>query len=177
MYIFYISIATVPAVIVGLLLKDKIEYTFESPFTAAVGFLFTGLLLVGGGFLKRKKEIKLNLLVAIGVGTAQAFAILPGISRSGITIMTGIIMGLSFKDSFEFSFLLSIPVILGGVILDTLNNGFLCDPGAMKGAAFALLFAFLSLYLFKNILKKNKLYIFGIYCLLISITVLAILIF
>ena len=177
LYILYIVSGTIPATIIGFLLKDKVEYTFENPLIASLGLLFTGIILIGGGLLKKEKEKRLNLLTAIVIGMTQAIAILPGISRSGITVMAGILMGLSFRDSFEFSFLLSIPIILGGVILNFLDNGFVYDPYTMKGATLALFFAFVSLFIFRKLLKKNKLYLFGIYCILISLIVLTILIF
>ena len=169
MYILYIIIATLPAAIVGLLLKRRIEMAFEDPLVAAVGLLFTGTILIGGNLFSVRSRRRLNVSIALIVGVAQAIAIVPGISRSGITVITGILLGLSFKEAFEFSFLISIPAIIGGVLLDLLDTGFACDPYLAPASGVAILTAFLSLYLFKKVLNLKKFYIFGIYCILLSI--------
>ena len=114
------------------------------------------------------------MLVALIIGLAQAGAIIPGISRSGMTICMGLLMGLSAPDAAKFSFLLSIPVIIGAGLLTAINVkaipfGF---DIMLIGVSSSFLVGWISLKWLLTILNSGKLYWFGIYCLLIGSYVL-----
>ena len=111
--VWYLLIATIPAGLVGLLAGDLIENHLRTLPVIATTTLVFGLLL---GLADRKGSsgstvVRLTLMIAVGVGLAQAFAPIPGVSRSGVTITAGLLMGLGHHAAARFSFLLSIPII------------------------------------------------------------------
>lgn len=112
----YITVGTVPAVVIGLAFRSEIQQLFTSPRWAATFLLVTGVTLFGTRF-RAASEGEFTWLRAVIVGCAQAFAILPGISRSGATIASALYLGTERRRAAEFSFLLAIPVILGPSIL------------------------------------------------------------
>ncbi len=112
-------IGTLPAVVIGLTIKIKFEWLMRSPLLAGAMLLVTATLLVILGRLKPRDGAyrELTWWQAFGIGCFQAVAILPGISRSGSTIVGGRLLGLRNEDSVTFSFLLAIPAILGATVL------------------------------------------------------------
>lgn len=116
--VFYIVIATIPAVIAGVLLEDTVETTFRSPLLVAVTLSALGFLLwLGEKKGTRSRGIESMRLKDAGIiGLAQAFAIIPGVSRSGSTITAGLFLGLERPVCALFSFLLSAPIIFGAGI-------------------------------------------------------------
>ena len=112
-------IGTVPAAIVGLTIKSQFSTLLTNPTLAAAMLLITGCMLVVLGRLSPRDGCytELNWRAAVIIGCFQAFAILPGISRSGSTILGGRLLGLKNEDSVTFSFLLAIPAILGASLL------------------------------------------------------------
>jgi undecaprenyl-diphosphatase len=112
-------VGTIPAVIVGLTIKTQFEWIMRMPWLACAMLVITGTMLVVLGRLKPRQGTyqSMSLLAAAAVGCFQAVAILPGISRSGSTILGGRLMGLKNDDSVTFSFLLAIPAILGATVL------------------------------------------------------------
>jgi undecaprenyl-diphosphatase len=116
-------VATVPAVILTLLFGDIIESTYVNPAVLGPGFIFTGLALIiseriGSG---RKGIEQLKTTDSLIIGSAQGIALLPAVSRSGMTITSALALGLDRSFAADFSFLLSIPPILGGVLLDIMD--------------------------------------------------------
>jgi undecaprenyl-diphosphatase len=112
-------VGTIPAAVLGLVIKSQFESILTYPILAGCMLIITGLMLVVLGRLApgEKKYRSMSLLGSFAVGCFQAFAILPGISRSGSTILGGRLMGLNNEDSVTFSFLLAIPAILGATVL------------------------------------------------------------
>lgn len=112
-------VGTVPATVIGLTIKANFEHLLRSPILSGVMLLVTGgMLILLGRLPKKQGEYQsMSLLAAFLVGCFQAFAILPGVSRSGSTILGGRILGLKNEDSVTFSFLLAIPAILGATVL------------------------------------------------------------
>jgi len=112
-------IGTVPAAVVGLTIKSQFSTLLTSPTLAAAMLLVTGCMLVLLGRLAPRDGCytELNWRAAVIIGCFQAFAILPGVSRSGSTILGGRLLGLKNEDSVTFSFLLAIPAILGASLL------------------------------------------------------------
>ncbi len=111
-----LGIGTVPAAAVGMLFKDALEAVFSSPAAASGWLVVTGAVLWSTRFRKGYRQ-EVGVWDAVWIGAAQAFAILPGISRSGMTISTGLWRGVDGREAAAFSFLLSIPVILGATVL------------------------------------------------------------
>lgn len=112
-------VGTLPAALIGLTIKTQFEHILRSPTLAGAMLLVTAAMLVLLGRLdaKQREYQSMSLMAAFIVGCFQAFAILPGISRSGSTILGGRLMGLRNEDSVTFSFLLAIPAILGATLL------------------------------------------------------------
>lgn len=114
-----IFVATIPAGAAGLLLKHPIETAFRSPLLISCMLVLFGIfMLVSEKYLKERKIKDAGIADAVIIGIAQAVALIPGVSRSGITISTGMYRGLKRDESARFSFLLSTPVILGAVLLE-----------------------------------------------------------
>ena len=171
-YISAIAFGTIPALLFGLLLKDYISLIFDNIRFVSLSLVFTGIMLIASKFII-KRNMKLTLSIAMVIGLAQAAAIIPGISRSGATICMGILLGLSASEAARFSFLLSIPVIIGAALLTAMNIEtipFGLDI-VLLGILFSYLVGWVSLKWLLNILNSGKLYWFGVYCLIIGLFV------
>jgi undecaprenyl-diphosphatase len=164
-YIGYIIVGTIPAAAVGVLFHDRIESTFNSPALASIFLVATGAFLL----TSRLHCVSWNLTwySALCIGLAQAVAILPGISRSGWTITSGMLLGLGFAQAAEFSFLLSVPAILGAMALELMKGPMpLTTNSAMPlivGAAGAFLAGWLALKLLIGILTRGAFHRFAYY--------------
>lgn len=166
-------IGTVPAVVLGLSFNAYVERAFSSPAFASGMLILTGMFLLSTRFSRvRKKE--LDFTDAVLVGLAQALALLPGISRAGFTIGTGLFRGVKGEKSAEFSFLLSLPAVLGASILkfkETLDE----NPGSgeiilyLLGGFVAFLFGYVAIKFLLGVLKKGKFQNFAYYCLGVGI--------
>tara|TARA_B100000745_G_scaffold298550_1_gene247486 strand:- start:1641 stop:2396 length:756 start_codon:yes stop_codon:yes gene_type:complete len=171
-YIFALVFGTIPALLVGLLLRDSISLIFDDIRFVSLSLICTGIMLITSKFIV-KRNVKLTLFIALLIGLAQAAAIIPGISRSGATICMGILMGLSAPKAARFSFLLSIPIIIGAGLLTAINIktipfGF---DIVLLGIFFSYLVGWISLKWLLTILNSGKLYWFGVYCLIIGLFV------
>lgn len=158
---------------IGMFLKDFAEEAMLNSLMVGAGLLFTGIVLTSGRFISMGLG-RIGLFDGILVGIAQGIAVMPGISRSGMTIMTGTALGISREEAFRFSFLLSIPAIAGAAVLQAKEVGGM-DPflaslpqGWFLGAAAAFLSGMASLFVLKKLVIASKWWIFGIYCLLIG---------
>jgi len=165
--LLWIVVATVPTGLMGILFRDWVESLFSRP--QAVGLM----LLVTGGVLWLTRTVKKNektagkigVMDALIIGIAQGVAIIPGISRSGATISTGLFRGLHRELAGKFSFLLSIPAVLGAAFLKFRE----IDTGAEFGVTFigmtvAFVIGLLSLKLLMKIIRAGKLSGFAYYC-------------
>lgn len=169
----YIILATIPAGIVGLLFEEKIEAFFVNPRMTCFMLIITAIILFLTFFVKNPKR-KLNLSNTFAMGIAQAVAIMPGISRSGSTISTGLYFKLNGDDAARFSFLLALPAILGATILeasDLISSSISSDY--FLSLAVGLIASYVSGYcaieLLLKVIKKGKLYWFSPYCLILGI--------
>jgi undecaprenyl-diphosphatase len=115
---FLLIVSAIPAAIIGFLFKEMFVSAFSSLMIVALGFAITALMLMIASLDFRGEKKSPSYKDSWLIGLAQAFAILPGISRSGATISTGVLRGLDIKAAMRFSFLMSIPVIFGASILD-----------------------------------------------------------
>ncbi len=167
---FKIILATLPAGLVGLLFKDRIESIFEKAEYAAFFLYITALLLILSEFLSRNKDRRqkdqFTHLEALTIGVFQALAVLPGISRSGSTISAGMLTGHTRESSARFSFLMVIPAIFGAIILDMKDTGVasLLTPVKITGFLGSFIFSFIAIYFLMRFVRKHSLIPFAAYC-------------
>lgn len=115
---WYIVLASIPGAAIGFLLEEQIQTVFRSPVIMAVMLMFMGIILYGADRLgkKQKTEEEITFPQSMLIGLFQAFAIIPGVSRSGITMTAGLFTGLTREGAARFSFLLATPIIAGAGI-------------------------------------------------------------
>ena len=167
----FISVATLPAMVVGFLFRNEINRLFENINSVGYAFCITGLILVFSSLSKNKK-VKLSFSSSIIIGLSQAVAIIPGISRSGFTITVSLLMGISPEKSAKFSFLLSMPIIFGAGLLgviDIKSGELFTLPIIFTAILSSFLVGVLSLKILLMLLEKGKFYFFGLYCICIGI--------
>ena len=174
----YLTVGTAPAGFAGILFQDSLEQAFGSLFSVGCMLLITGTVLYGTKSWKgpgRDLE-ELSLRDCLVIGVAQALALMPGISRSGITIATGLFCGLKRDLSARYSFLLSVPAILGANLLQaTKAQGTLESINAwpfVLGGLTALATGYVALRLLLRIVHRGQLFHFAYYCWTVG-TVLA----
>ena len=176
----YIIIATIPAALAGFFLEDLIESFFSKPLIVAVFLLVTAFILWGGEYRGRKMAQKSSLtyIAALTSGIGQAMAIFPGISRSGSTISFARFFGIKREEAVRFSFLLSIPIILGSFIFELSRSaGVVLSGGTyiMWTLIAGLVSAYLSgLFAVRYLLyftRKKNLNVFALYCICLSIAI------
>ena len=167
-YILKILISIIPAALIGFFLNDYIKKFFSGNIKLVGLMLFvTGVLLFISKFVK-KKERKITNLDSLIIGLAQAIAIIPGISRSGATISTSIILGHNKNNAAKFSFLIVIPLIVGAALNDILNGNFSESKIDISilifGFISALLTGLIACKLMIKIVNDNNLIYFAFYC-------------
>jgi undecaprenyl-diphosphatase len=189
-------VATIPAGIVGLLLEHPLRVVFAKPLAAAAFLVLNGLILLAGEWVRRRAQSRvagptrhatragshatpagrrlddLGFPVAATIGVAQAFALLPGISRSGITMVAGLVRGLDHEDAARFSFLLATPVILAAGVYklpDLLGpNGDGVRLQVLAGSVAAGVAAYFSVRFLARYFTSRTLTPFAIYCLVVG---------
>lgn len=180
-YLAKVVVSAVPAGIVGVCFKDGIETAFASPKMVGAALLFTGIVLTATRFLpKGGKDV--SFLRALLMGVAQAVAILPGVSRSGMTLAAARAAKVDAEKAAEFSFLMSAPPIAGAAILEVLKamRG-VADAGAsvetgwglcVFGALLSGVVGWFALKLLVASLKGRWFWLFGPYCLVVGVLTL-----
>jgi undecaprenyl-diphosphatase len=174
-------VATVPAVVLGLAFKDVIEAQLSDTRAIFVQLLLNGLMLIGAERLARtaRDPKEIGFVAAFLVGCAQALAILPSISRSGATIAAAMMLGLQRKEAGRFSFLMSVPVMLGAGVIgakdlleqpDVLRSE---GPSLLLAFVVAALVGFLVIRWFLGFVARHPLYWFGAYCCAVALLGLA----
>jgi undecaprenyl-diphosphatase len=188
-------IATIPAGITGLLLEHTFRTVFAKPFAAGVFLTINGLILLAGERVRRRTEVRelarahptaggpqveegrqlatLDFKEAGVIGVAQTFALLAGISRSGITMVAGLVRGLNHEDAARFSFLLATPIILAAGVykLPDLfgHNGDHVRGQVLVGSLCAGVAAYISVRFLMRYFTSRNLNPFGIYCLIVGL--------
>ncbi|SRR5690554_2327991 len=176
-YVFNILISMIPIAIVGLFFKDSVEAIFSSGvLIVGVMLIVTALLLTLTHYIKPRQKDKISNRDAFIIGLSQAVAVIPGLSRSGTTIATGLLLGNNKANLAQFSFLMVIPPILGEALLDVIKISQGLDvTGTVSGSA--LLAGFISAFIagciackwMLNIVRKGKLIYFAIYCAIVGL--------
>jgi undecaprenyl-diphosphatase len=175
-------VGTIPAGILGISLQDKLRHAFASPRSAAVFLLLNGLMLYGAELLRRRAPVhekgdpdeRIAELVgwkeAIGVGAAQALALIPGFSRSGASMGGGLLVGLSNEDAARYAFLLATPIIGAAAVLKLpdlfghAGNG--VRGQALVAALCSAVTAYLAVRFLMRYFETNRLTPFAVYCFL-----------
>lgn len=186
-------VATIPAGLMGLLFENLFRQLFANPLAASAFLFINGMVLIVGEQVRQRGELvashakrtnpystetdsrklsNLSFKEAGIIGVAQIFALLAGISRSGITIVAGLVRGLDHEDAARFSFLMATPIILAAglyklpLLLGHAGHG--VRGQVIVGAAFAFVAAFLSVKFLTKYFRSNNLYPFAVYCLAIG---------
>jgi undecaprenyl-diphosphatase len=165
-----VFIGTMVTGAIGMLIKDFAEDAMMNSLMVGFGLVFTGIVLISSRFI-RKGLGRVSPFDGLLVGLAQGIAVMPGVSRSGMTMMAGTAAGISREEVFRFSFLLSIPAIAGAALLQAREVGgveaFISSlPGNWYlGAAAAFVSGLVSLFVLRKLVIASKWWIFGIYCL------------
>ncbi len=163
--IIMLVISTIPAGIVYMIFKDSVEKSFN-PKTLPLAFSVTALFLMFASIRTGEKKMEdVSILDATLIGIAQAFALFPGISRSGMTISAALLLGYKGEDAVYYSFLLSLPATLVGGIMNIEGAG----AQATLGLISSLLFGLLALFLVKRIVNVGKFHLFSYYLSFVAI--------
>ncbi len=171
-YFINIVVSMIPVGIVGVFFKDKIESIFGSGLLiVGLMLILTAILLTFSYYAKPRQKQRIGIADAFIIGLAQACAVMPGLSRSGSTIATGLLLGNKKETLAQFSFLMVIPPILGEALLDVLK-GLKGEEAFGNVDTLPLVVGFLAAFVsgciackwMINVVKKGKLIYFGIYC-------------
>lgn len=177
-FVLYLVVGTIPAGVLGVLFQDVIASYLKGIEVIGVALLITGIALwLIRNLRGHKRDADLRMRDALIVGLAQAVALIPGISRSGATVVAAMALGMRQETALRFSFFLYIPISLGGMILE--GRDFLLDPSLRElavpyAAAFlaSLVASYVSLHWFMGVMARGNLKIFTVYCLFAGLSVL-----
>lgn len=180
-YTLNIIVSMIPIGIVGVFFKDKVEAVFGSGLTVVgVCLVVTAALLTFSYYAKPRERKEISLLHAFIIGLSQAVAVLPGLSRSGTTIATGLLLGNKKENMAQFSFLMVIPPILGEALLDILKivkgeelAGVIETAPLVVGFVAAFISGCAACKWMIDIVRKGKLIYFAYYCLIAGVVTLA----
>ena len=180
-YVINIIISMIPIGIVGVFFKDDVEEIFGSGLTiVGIMLLLTAILLAFSYYAKPRVKQNISLRDAFIIGIAQACAVMPGLSRSGSTIATGLLLGNSKQSLAQFSFIMVIPPILGEALLDGLKIVKDASAAEAEISTLALAVGFLAAFLsgcaackwMISIVRRGKLIWFALYCAIVGIITL-----
>ena len=173
-----IIVGTVPTALIGLVFSNTIETYFSSYLPIAGAFITCGVVLYLSKTGREQKE-NITYMAALAIGTAQGIALIPGLSRSGLTIATALLLGVRREKAFKFSFLLSVPAVIGALgltlyeqheVLTLVGVGW---TEILVGITVSILVSYFALKLLWKALAGKKFYLFAFYCWLIGAVLLA----
>jgi undecaprenyl-diphosphatase len=173
-----IIVGTVPTALIGVIFSHAIEAYFSNFLPIAGAFLTYGVVLYCSKTGQERKE-NITYMEALAIGTAQGIALIPGISRSGLTIAIALLLGIRREKAFKFSFLLSVPAVIGALGLtlyeqhETLTLAGVGLTEILVGIAVSLVVSYFALKLLWKALAGKKFYLFAFYCWLLGAVLLA----
>lgn len=176
--LFFILFATIPAGVAGALLHHAVEDTLRSPLIIACATVLFGILMLAAERYSRRNRERASFRDSMLIGVAQAIALIPGVSRSGITMTAGLFRNLTRESAARFSFLLSTPVIGGAALLE--GKKLLKSPGSYHTDVFAIGFfaafvsGFFAIKFLLSFLKRYPLNIFAYYRFLLALAIVVI---
>ena len=175
----YVILGSIATAVIGFLFRDLVESSFNNLWAVGAAFIATGTFY---SFLvifdsRRSQNKQLNHLDAVLIGVAQGIALIPGVSRSGVTITTGLLRKVDKQSAFAFSFLLFMPAVLGATILTAAEAQNLATvnvdiAAVFFGLAITVIVGYFSLRLLRNIVLKGRFHLFAFYCWAIGFIVL-----
>ncbi len=176
---WYVVIGTIPAAVLGYLLEEKVETTLRDPVNIVVWLIVFGIVMWAAERYSRQVRQMNNITLkdAILIGVAQALALMPGVSRSGVTISAGLFLHIKREDAARFSFLLSTPAIFGAAVLKLrlLLHGFPKNDfmPLILGTAASAIAGFLAIKYLLKYLQHHRLDVFALYRIVFALVVLA----
>jgi undecaprenyl-diphosphatase len=175
--LWFIILGSVPTGIIGMTFRSFFEYSFYDPFSIAIGFIVTGVFILITSFL-REGHKKLGRVDALLIGVGQGISIFSSISRSGATVATGMFAGIEREQLVRYSFLLSIPAIIGAATIDPIleqdrtgveNIHLIGIESYVIGARISAIIGYASIHILIKLVMRGKFYIFAFYCFVIGI--------
>ncbi|MBF0118323.1 MAG: undecaprenyl-diphosphate phosphatase [Desulfobacterales bacterium] len=171
--VLFIILATIPTGVLGLMFHKAADELFSSIPLVGVALIFTSIFLFGTKFLKKDGEQIFAIKEALLIGLVQGMAVIPGISRSGATITAALFLGISREKAAKFSFLLSIPAILGAEIIGLKDASCASiDITILLGVISAAVVGYIAIQILLRIVKDGRLYYFAPYCAVVGILAL-----
>jgi undecaprenyl-diphosphatase len=173
-----VIVGTVPTAIIGVVLSSTIETYFNSFLPIAGAFLTCGVVLYASKTGNEKKE-HVTYISALVIGVAQGAALIPGLSRSGLTIATALMLGVRREKAFKFSFLLSVPAVLGALGLTLYEQHTMLTlvgvgwTEILLGIVVSMVVSYFALKFLWKAIAGRKFYLFAFYCWLIGVALLA----
>ncbi|MCD6507947.1 undecaprenyl-diphosphate phosphatase [Candidatus Poribacteria bacterium] len=173
-YLFgMICLGTVPTAVIGFTLRRFVEEAMIRVWIVSAMLLVTGIVLISSSLIARKAIKKLDRVTplrSLAVGVAQGVAVIPGISRSGMTISSALALGVKGEEAARFSFLLSIPAILGAALLEVKDIGAneIQIAPTLSGMIAAFISGFIAIKLLISMLRRGRYTVFGYYCVAIA---------
>jgi undecaprenyl-diphosphatase len=170
-----VVLASIPTAVIGLLLRDPVERWTESPWAIGLGFLATSVCLVSTLWVRSGTSEVPSYLGAVLIGIAQGMAVLPGFSRSGATITSALWLGVRPERAFELSFLMSLPAVLGAIVLESRHafaGGFPVVP-AVVGSCVAFATGVAALALLKRVVMSGRFALFALWTVPLALATLA----
>lgn len=177
--LWLVILGTIPTAAIGLSFRSFFEYSFYDPVSIGAGFIVTGIFILSTLFLKAGNK-KLGPADAVLIGVGQGLSIFSSISRSGATVAAGMFRGVEREQLVRYSFLLSIPAILGAAIIDAISadeqqRAELSSIGIeayIVGAAISAIVGYVSIRVLIRLVLGGKFYIFAFYCFVIGVATL-----
>jgi len=172
--LWVLIIGTIPAAIIGLAFESSVEGMTDHPKQVAVALLLTGVVLIATYFIRRGQRVTEDAgpLDAVTIGLGQAIALIPGVSRSGATISTGLLRGFTNAEAARLSFLLGIPAIAGAGLLEgrkLIDSGTGISANVLVGVAVAAISGYAAIALLLRLIKRAGVAPFGIYCVVAAV--------
>jgi len=175
----YVVLGSVATALIGFVFRDEFVSFFSNLFAVGIAFIATGCFYSFVYVFRQRtsQTLPLDSLRAVAVGIAQGVALIPGVSRSGSTIATGLLLKVEKREAFRFSFLLFIPAVIGATLLTALDAGSLFVAeidlfGLLLGLATTVVIGYFSLRLLLRVVLKERFHWFAVYCLVLGFAVL-----
>jgi undecaprenyl-diphosphatase len=168
----FIVVGSVPIAIIGFVFYDFFKSLFSNLLAVGVSIIITGSVIFFSE--KRIGNRKMGILDSLLIGLAQAVTIIPGISRSGITVATGLLRKIDKTKAFRYSFLLSVPAVIGATVMESrdLVLGNMDMAPLFLGATISMIVGYVSLKLLQKIVMNEKFHLFAYYCWTVGIAII-----
>lgn len=165
----FIAIGSVPTALIGFFFHDIFESFSHNLLVVGVALLITGFVLFVSE--RRKTDREVSFLDSLLIGTAQGIAIAPGISRSGVTIATGLLRRVKKEIAFKYSFLLYVPAVIGATVMESrdLVVGNVDLVALFLGTIISMIIGYISLKFLRKIVMKEKIHLFAYYCWIVGL--------